>query len=218
MDNFIDELGRNCLHMAATEGKNFLVAKLIRAGLNVNRQTIYGFTPLHLACSWSHESTALLLLDMGADARIVDRHGRNAIFMGSEGIRDRLIPHPMVRLRFSVAELETFKGDNAVNKTKALTERYNIRLFAVAAKAEKVQRELEEEEERKRRAEAGLDEPSAENGGAAAPEEAKSEEKMPEPETPKDWETMAKGKARQNEKQAKAKNAKPAKGKKGKKK
>ena len=64
--------------------------------MDVNKQTLYGFTPLMLAACWGREDCAALLLDLGADPTACDRHGRTALEMASDGMREHLVRHPVV--------------------------------------------------------------------------------------------------------------------------
>eukprot|EP00928_Gymnodinium_smaydae_P039959 TRINITY_DN27180_c0_g1_i1.p2 TRINITY_DN27180_c0_g1~~TRINITY_DN27180_c0_g1_i1.p2 ORF type:complete len:207 (+),score=44.08 TRINITY_DN27180_c0_g1_i1:93-623(+) len=63
-------MGRTPLHEAAAKGMDDVVQRLLAGGADVNASDDCGDTPLHLAvgaCGMSHETTAQLLIDAGAD-------------------------------------------------------------------------------------------------------------------------------------------------------
>lgn len=61
----IDKLNANALHMMASQGQTSF-APLIERGLDVNEQTVRGYTPLTCALNRGHESAALVLMENGA--------------------------------------------------------------------------------------------------------------------------------------------------------
>ena len=99
LDELKDEIGRNYLHVAAAAGQTRACAVVLKHGaMDVDKPTIYGFTPLMLAACWGRDATCMLLLDLGADPCAADRHGRTALEMASDGVREHLAKHPAMRL------------------------------------------------------------------------------------------------------------------------
>jgi hypothetical protein len=93
-NTLMDEIGRNYLHVACEHGHTLAAAWTVKNGMDVNKATLYGLTPLMCACAWGNEVCAHLLLDFGADATLRDRHGRTALSFASDGVRSALVHHP----------------------------------------------------------------------------------------------------------------------------
>ncbi|KAK2175961.1 hypothetical protein NP493_694g01070 [Ridgeia piscesae] len=76
-----DQLGRQCLHLAAEAGNSASVVYLNQYGdFNVNSQTLTsGVTPLHLAAKEGHQGMIHLLISLGADVHCKDSKGRTAL-------------------------------------------------------------------------------------------------------------------------------------------
>lgn len=82
--------GSTCLHMAASGVELKAIDFFLRKGHDVNAQNAYGSTPLISLIKGSLYSSAQLkaaqrLLDSGADPRIRDVKGRNALDWAADG-------------------------------------------------------------------------------------------------------------------------------------
>ncbi|MBL8020758.1 MAG: ankyrin repeat domain-containing protein [Leptospirales bacterium] len=72
-----DSHGRAPLHLAVGRGDLDTVRVLLEAGANPNTQDQDGVTPLNLARSYAGTGDiAALLLNAGADPKLVDKHGK----------------------------------------------------------------------------------------------------------------------------------------------
>lgn len=98
VESLCDELGRNCLHLAAAAGHTQAIVKLLACrGFDINRKSHYGFTALHMACAWDHGVAAMLLLDLGADPTLTTRQGKTAMDVSALGARNLIATHPQIR-------------------------------------------------------------------------------------------------------------------------
>ncbi|KAL4422282.1 hypothetical protein ABPG75_008479 [Micractinium tetrahymenae] len=88
----VDENRRSALHFAAAMGKAELVARLLKAGGEVDLADKEGYTPLHMAAGYMHTSTIAALLAGGADPEQGDRQGRSPLEL-VEGLRKALPPN-----------------------------------------------------------------------------------------------------------------------------
>lgn len=66
------------LHWAAIQGQTEAVRLLLVRGANINSLEAKGSTPLMFAIHGKHVETAYVLLDAGADTRVVNDGGRTA--------------------------------------------------------------------------------------------------------------------------------------------
>ena len=66
------------LHWAALSGHTEAVQLLLARGTNINSLDAKGSSPLMFAIHGKHVETALVLLDAGADTRVVNEAGRTA--------------------------------------------------------------------------------------------------------------------------------------------
>lgn len=82
-----DSLGRTLLHLASLKGYNVLCSTLIRNGARVNDKDLYGFTPLHFACTGGDIKVIRLLIECRADASIIACNHATAkeLFMSNHG-------------------------------------------------------------------------------------------------------------------------------------
>jgi hypothetical protein len=71
------------LHYASYKGHTDIVRILLKCGAEINAVDVEGKTPLLLACSESHEDTALLLMYKGANVLVRDRFGHQAMHVVS---------------------------------------------------------------------------------------------------------------------------------------
>jgi len=72
--------GKNALHFAIEQDHINSVAILLNAaGVDINSQTIYGFTPLHYAALKGNEKIISILLEAGADVNLVNYKSQRAI-------------------------------------------------------------------------------------------------------------------------------------------
>jgi len=147
-NSIMDEIGRNFLHVAAEHGRSLACAWVVKNGMDVNKATLYGLTPLMCAAAWGQEVTCELLLDLGADATLRDRHGRTALSFASDGLRSTLVRHPnMIKCGRDVMgadidalwappkpgsgrkEAEVHEQFQSSHKGKGFAEKYNMRLL-----------------------------------------------------------------------------------------
>jgi ankyrin repeat protein/L-ascorbate metabolism protein UlaG (beta-lactamase superfamily) len=76
-----DDKGRTPLHLAAFNGRDDVVALLIRKGAEVDRrETHYDLTPLHMAAWKGHAGAARLLLEAGADLNARERDNETPLY------------------------------------------------------------------------------------------------------------------------------------------
>jgi ankyrin repeat protein len=69
--------GLTLLHTECSYGMSSkYIEWLLDAGADVNAQTNTGWTPLHIACLSNDEAMVTLLLESGADASIINNHGK----------------------------------------------------------------------------------------------------------------------------------------------
>ena len=71
----VDNYGFTALHWAAMFGHVEVSRKLIKRGVSVNLQGLWGNTALHQAAMWGHVSACRLLLESGADISVRNRDG-----------------------------------------------------------------------------------------------------------------------------------------------
>ncbi|GFR93819.1 ankyrin repeat domain-containing protein 60 [Elysia marginata] len=76
---WLEERGFIALCLAAHRGHEELVLKLINSGVNVNRKTPTGKTPLHLASATGYGEIVNTLLYNGADINAEDQNGYSAL-------------------------------------------------------------------------------------------------------------------------------------------
>lgn len=77
--SWLEDRGFIALCLAAHRGQEELVLKLINSGVNVNRKTPTGKTPLHLASATGHGEIVNTLLYNGADINAEDQNGYSAL-------------------------------------------------------------------------------------------------------------------------------------------
>lgn len=76
--NAVDDRGNTPLHLAASNGREEIVRKLITAGADSKLKNSDGYTPLLRACAQGESACVKALLESGSSASEVDSHGRNA--------------------------------------------------------------------------------------------------------------------------------------------
>lgn len=74
-----DELGRTAMHMAAANGHQDVIARLLAAGASVALKNAEGNTPLHWACLNGHQEAAKALMDRGASAAVINNSGKTPV-------------------------------------------------------------------------------------------------------------------------------------------
>ena len=74
-----DEYGRTAMHMAAANGHEEVIARLIAAGASVVLKNAEGNTPLHWACLNGHKTVVKTLMDKGASAAVVNNSGKTPV-------------------------------------------------------------------------------------------------------------------------------------------
>lgn len=79
--NVVDNRGSTPLHRAASKG-NLDVVKLFMAHkdkLKIDIKDAYGNTPLHLACEEDRQDEAMLLVENGADPKILNKEKQSPL-------------------------------------------------------------------------------------------------------------------------------------------
>ncbi|XP_057316612.1 ankycorbin-like [Hydractinia symbiolongicarpus] len=83
--------GQTALHVAASHGRAAIVEYLLENEFLVNDRDVEGRTPMVLAVKANEYETVELLINHGADAKIVDKSNKNAFDYASEGGRIELL-------------------------------------------------------------------------------------------------------------------------------
>ena len=81
---------RTALTLSAENGHDSLVRTLILQGVNVNYQDARGRSALHFAASSNHIQCGILLVEAGADLRLVDRNSRTPLDLASKELKDAI--------------------------------------------------------------------------------------------------------------------------------
>ena len=82
---------RTALTLSAEKGHDSLVRNLILQGVNINYQDANGHSALHFAASSNHIQCGILLVEAGADLRLVDRNSRTSLDLASKELKDAII-------------------------------------------------------------------------------------------------------------------------------
>ena len=72
--------------MAASNGHEFVVERLLRVGASVNLSDSRGFTPLMRATKRGQERVVEVLLELGADVHVQDESKRICLGLGCTGM------------------------------------------------------------------------------------------------------------------------------------
>lgn len=81
--NYVDEFGRNKLHLAAKYGTYHLVEYILDEGVDVNVQDNNGWTALHFAAQNSHFLMIDLLLKNKANPNLCDNQGNSPLWIAA---------------------------------------------------------------------------------------------------------------------------------------
>ena len=81
---------RTALTWSAENGHDSLVRNLILQGVNVNYQDDSGRSALHFAASFNHIQCGILLVEAGADLRLVDRDSHTPLDLASKELKDAI--------------------------------------------------------------------------------------------------------------------------------
>ena len=81
---------RTALTLSAENGHDSLVRNLILQGVNVNYQDDSGRSALHFAVSSNRIQCGILLVEAGADLRVVDRDSRTPLDLASKELEDAI--------------------------------------------------------------------------------------------------------------------------------
>ena len=81
---------RTALTLSAEKGHDSLVRNLILQGVDVNYQDARGCSVLHFAASSNHIQCGILLVEAGADLRLVDRGSRTPLNLASKEFKDAI--------------------------------------------------------------------------------------------------------------------------------
>jgi hypothetical protein len=76
---------------AARKGEQYNLEKLLSMGIPVDVRNTHGETPLMEAAMWRHTGICRTLLESGADPRLKNRHGENALVYAKDGRRQETI-------------------------------------------------------------------------------------------------------------------------------
>ena len=82
---------RTALMWFAEKGHDSLVMQLILQGVDVNYQDINDDTALHFAARYKHIQCGILLVEAGADVRLVNRASATPLDIASKGFKDAII-------------------------------------------------------------------------------------------------------------------------------
>ncbi|KAF8535770.1 ankyrin repeat-containing domain protein, partial [Trichophaea hybrida] len=90
-----DENNISFLHYAASNGAAEVLLRFLqhdsRSSSYLNSKSIYGWTPLYLACAGGHFLAAKYLLEHGADPNICDDSGRSCLHHLSRFALDKML-------------------------------------------------------------------------------------------------------------------------------
>lgn len=130
--------GRLLLHYAAQFGLTDVIEILLEKGADVNAATDDGMTPLHYLANSDdlNQSAALMLLENGADAHIVNGDGKTAEQL-AKSMLDEYLPKPLYKERESfITLLQKYNAPAKVSNTEKLhraAETGNLLLFRKCA-------------------------------------------------------------------------------------
>ena len=81
---------RTALTLSAENGHDSLVRDLILQGVNINYQDANGRSALHFAASSNHIQCGILLVEAGADLRLVDRDSCTPLDLATKKLKDAI--------------------------------------------------------------------------------------------------------------------------------
>lgn len=108
--NSQDDNGYTPLEAAAGDGRAKTAALLIHAGAKVNLADHFGMTPLDYACLAKHPSAMVrLLLKAGANPKMKDRKGRNALYYAGKSGSGKAMALVGAAIRRKISEVRPVK-------------------------------------------------------------------------------------------------------------
>ena len=128
---------RTALTLSAENGHDSLVRTLILQGVNVNYQDARGRSALHFAASSNHIQCGILLVEAGADLRLVDRNSRTPLDLASKELKDAIIQTLSFNTKKTVCVIgNTCSGKSTLiaslqNENAKLSKKLRHRLFGV---------------------------------------------------------------------------------------
>ena len=128
---------RTALTWSAENGHDSLVRNLILQGVNVNYQDASGRSALHFAASSNHIQCGILLVEAGADLRLVDRDSRTPLDLASKDLKDAINQTLSFNTKKTVCVIgNACSGKSTLiaslqNENAKLLEKLHHRLFGV---------------------------------------------------------------------------------------
>ena len=128
---------RTALTWSAENGHDSLVRSLILQGVNVNYQDASGCSALHFAASSNHIQCGILLVEAGADLRLVDRDSHTPLDLATKELKDAIIQTLLFNTKKTVCVIgNACSGKSTLiaslqNENAKLLKKLRHRLFGV---------------------------------------------------------------------------------------
>ena len=128
---------RTALTWSAENGHDSLVRNLILQGVNIDYQDGNGRSALHFASSSNHIQCGILLVEAGADLRLVDRDSLTPLDLASKELKDAIIQTLSFNTKKTVCVIgNAYSGKSTLiaslqNENAKLLKKVRHRLFGV---------------------------------------------------------------------------------------